>query len=709
MNDIAAVTYSKERRKEERRGKINNLTDALHQIYLAINSSVDFNERMNRIVSESAKAIYSESAGIAIRKNKLWTIKYAWGMPQELVGKSFTDNEFPHAIIAETTQKPVAITDTFNDDRVNRDVMRTLGIRSTIVTPLIASAKVKGIFFFNYHSAIITFSDTLIDFTNKINILVALSLENAELNENLLQKQKEIRLENKLSSALNNINMLIHLTADPDKILKRVIAEAAKVIGAESAMILIIKEGGWEVRHVYKLPAKLEGDRFTSKEVKHAAVAAEMAEPVDIYNVTGDDRVNHDFTDKLSISSLLAYPLVARGETIGGLVFHWHSRPASFNSTHINFAGKLSDSMSLALDNARHLAEFVQYNNELGILNNMNILLQAGKTIDELHSIIAASVSQLFPSDRGIVYMLDESKATLQTIATWGDKKIEGQILSPNECWALRLGKIYSIDNPLNKKFCTHIIRESHTADICVPMTDQKENIGLFYLEFKNADDSKDKQKRLMEHKTNIAEITAKSIASSLVNFTTREEHEQSIIDPLTETYSTIYMHDIFERELHRMARKKGQLGIIVLDVDHLKHFHDTYGREAQDMLLRTIGVFIMRRMRAEDIACRRGEGFVIILPESSSDICKQRAEQLRNEVKQLTVPHHGQGIRRFTLSLGVAAFPKDGLTQEELLRTAESALYRAKVEGHDRVVTVGEKAGNEYSPEHFDIDDKDK
>ena len=105
-----------------------------------------------------------------------------------------------------------------------------------------------------------------------------------------------------------------------------------------------------------------------------------------------------------------------------------------------------------------------------------------------------------------------------------------------------------------------------------------------------------------MEHKKNIAEITAKSIASSLVNFTTREDHEPSIIDPLTETCNPIYMHDILKRELHRVAREKGPLGVIVLDVDHLRHFHDTYGREAQDMLLHKIGVFIMRRMRAEDI-----------------------------------------------------------------------------------------------------------
>ena len=696
MNDIVAGTYSTERRKEERRGRMTSLTEAFHQIYLTINSSLDFSEKMNRVVFESAKTICCESGGIAIREDHLWTIKYAWGLPQELVEKPFSDNEFPHAAIAETTQKPVAISDTFNDDRVNQDVMRTLGIRSAMVIPLIAKAKVKGIFFLNYHSAMITISDTLVDFANKVGILVSLSLENAQLNEDLSQKQEEIRLEKELSDTLNNINVLIHLTADPDKILKRVLEEAAKAVGAESAMIFIIKEGQWEVRHVYKLPGELAGKRFTSEEVDHAALAAEMTAPVVVYNVIGDGRVNREFTDKLSISALLACPLIARGEAIGGLVFHWHSRPAIFSSVHIHFASKLADSISLSLDNARHLAELEQYNNEFNMLNNMNILLQAGKTIEEFYSIIAESVSQLFPHDRGIVYMLDESKTTLQVITTWGDnnKKIEDQTLSPKECWALRLGKIYSTDNPLNEKFCTHLSRESQTTDICVPMTDQNENIGLFHLKFKYADDSKEKQKRLAEHKTKLAEITAKSIALSLVNFKLREDHGQSIIDPLTETCSRRYMLALFERELHRMARKKSPMGIIMLDVDHFRQFYDTYGPEAKDDLLRKIGMFIRRRMRAEDIACRRGEGFVIILPESSSDNCKQRAEQLRDEVKQLSFPYREKVIRRITISLGVAAFPKDGMTREELFRAADAALYRAKAEGRDRVVTAGAKSG---------------
>ncbi len=509
-----------------------------------------------------------------------------------------------------------------------------------------------------------------------------------------------------LSDALNNINMLIHLTADPDKILKPVIEEAAKAVGAESAMICAIKEGLWEVRHVYKLSAELAGNHFTSKEMKHAALAAETAEPVVVCDVTADVRVDRDFTDKFNISSLLGCPLFARGEAIGGLVFHWHSRPAVLNIAHIDFARKLADSVSFALDKALQLAELEQYNNEFNILNNMNILLQAGKTIDEFHNIIAESASQLFPSDRGIIYILDESKTTLQILASWGEKKIEDKMLSPDKCWALRLGEIYSTDDLLNKKFCTHPSRESRTACICIPMTDQNENIGLFYLELKYADNSSEKQKRLVGHKKKIAEITANTIAVSMVNFKLREDHEQSIIDPLTETCSRTYMHDIFGRELHRMARKKSSLGIIVLEVDHFKQLQDTYGREAKDVLLRKVGVFIMRRMRAEDIACRLGERFLIILPETSPDICKQRAEQLRNEVKQLSFLHHGEVIRRFTLSLGSAAFPKDGLTQEELFRAADVALYRAKVEGRDRVVSSGEKYGNQYSPEDFNMID---
>jgi diguanylate cyclase (GGDEF)-like protein len=96
----------------------------------------------------------------------------------------------------------------------------------------------------------------------------------------------------------------------------------------------------------------------------------------------------------------------------------------------------------------------------------------------------------------------------------------------------------------------------------------------------------------------------------------------------------------------------------------------------------------VKTRTRGEDIACRYGgEEFVYVLPESSLVDTQNRAEQLRQEMKQIKVYHLGKALNNISISLGVCAFPEHGLTAETILKTADTALYRAKNEGRDRVV----------------------
>ncbi len=125
-----------------------------------------------------------------------------------------------------------------------------------------------------------------------------------------------------------------------------------------------------------------------------------------------------------------------------------------------------------------------------------------------------------------------------------------------------------------------------------------------------------------------------------------------------------------------------------MLDLDHFKHFNDTYGHEAGDTLLRELGRFLQAHIRREDIACRYGgEEFILIMPEAWLDVTRERAEWLREEIKKLTVKFHGQVLGALTLSLGVAIFPQHAATASSLLRASDVALYRAKAEGRDRLV----------------------
>jgi diguanylate cyclase (GGDEF)-like protein len=161
----------------------------------------------------------------------------------------------------------------------------------------------------------------------------------------------------------------------------------------------------------------------------------------------------------------------------------------------------------------------------------------------------------------------------------------------------------------------------------------------------------------------------------------------QSVRDPLTGLYNRRYMEESLTRELRRAARKKTELGVMMLDVDHFKQFNDTFGHEAGDAVLRSLGNLLRTQFRAEDIVCRYGgEEFTVILPDTSLQLTQQRAEELREAAKRELVQLRGQSLGAVSLSIGVASFPANGATSETLLGAADAALYRAKEAGRDRV-----------------------
>jgi diguanylate cyclase (GGDEF)-like protein len=180
----------------------------------------------------------------------------------------------------------------------------------------------------------------------------------------------------------------------------------------------------------------------------------------------------------------------------------------------------------------------------------------------------------------------------------------------------------------------------------------------------------------------------AEHIALALANLRWRESlRAQAVRDSLTGLYNRRYMEQALEREVLRAARSGRSVGVIMLDLDHLKNFNDTHGHEAGDLLLRSLGEYLVRHVRAEDIACRYGgEEFVVILPEASPAMSRSRAEELWKGVQSLHVHFQGQLLRGVSASVGVAAYPLHGKSVADLMRAADAAMYAAKRQGRDRV-----------------------
>jgi diguanylate cyclase (GGDEF)-like protein len=147
-------------------------------------------------------------------------------------------------------------------------------------------------------------------------------------------------------------------------------------------------------------------------------------------------------------------------------------------------------------------------------------------------------------------------------------------------------------------------------------------------------------------------------------------------------------MEETLERELLRASRKGLSLGIMMLDVDHFKRFNDTWGHAAGDKILRELGSLLLGQVRGEDVASRYGgDEFIIILPDASREVTRERANRLCEHTRRLKTHFKGQTFEMITFSVGVAAFPENGATSEEILKAADTALYLAKHEGRGRVV----------------------
>lgn len=339
---------------------------------------------------------------------------------------------------------------------------------------------------------------------------------------------------------------------------------------------------------------------------------------------------------------------------------------------------------------AGRVQELQQRTKEITLLSEMGNWLQSCQTAEEAFAVIGRSVQQLFPKRVGALYILSASRNVAEAVASWGEPASVERVFAPDDCWALRRGQPHRFKRDGSTNTCRHTDAATFLESLCMPLLAHGEALGILHLHVPRV--ATGQQEPLLrssdEAEQRLTAVLAEQIALALANLRLRESlRTQSIRDPLTGLYNRRYMEESLEREMSRANRNKKSLALIMMDIDHFKRFNDTFGHQAGDSLLRALGDFLKKRTRGQDIACRwGGEEFALVLSDASLDSALQRAEILREEIKQLDVQHAGQVLGTISLSMGVALFPDDGMTVSEILRVADQALYQAKREGRDRV-----------------------
>jgi diguanylate cyclase (GGDEF)-like protein/putative nucleotidyltransferase with HDIG domain len=165
-------------------------------------------------------------------------------------------------------------------------------------------------------------------------------------------------------------------------------------------------------------------------------------------------------------------------------------------------------------------------------------------------------------------------------------------------------------------------------------------------------------------------------------------------VDPKTGLFNARHFAVVMQDELGRAERFQRPMSLIMADLDLLRDINNTYGHLAGDAVLRGIAEVFRQQLRHYDVPARfGGEEFSILLPETPSGEAYEIADRIRRAVaaRSFDVETSSEPIRA-TISMGVAAYPRDGADMNELVHQADLAVYRAKLQGRNRVLDASDE-----------------
>ena len=322
---------------------------------------------------------------------------------------------------------------------------------------------------------------------------------------------------------------------------------------------------------------------------------------------------------------------------------------------------------------------------ETQLLTNARDELQLCVSLDQLYACAARCVALLIPGSAGSLGIINNSRNLVEAMSRWneaGSRYALPETFTPGSCCGLRSGGMRWRRPGASEIHCTHFADDAPGSYLCLPMMAHGETIGVLFLEAASDAVSRMAETRLAGLRQ-VIQLIAISIASLRLRL---ELEHQSLRDPLTGLFNRHIMNMTLDKEIARSRRKQSTLAVLMLDVDHFKTFNDRFGHTVGDKVLANVASVLQSVTRTEDFLCRYGgEEFMIILPEISPEIARQRAEQMREAVAHLdTAKLQAVSV---TISVGMAFYQGGRGDAADLIRRADEALYWAKHQGRNCVM----------------------
>src|SRR5688572_9120658 len=300
--------------------------------------------------------------------------------------------------------------------------------------------------------------------------------------------------------------------------------------------------------------------------------------------------------------------------------------------------------------------------------------------LDEILSLFSEKVRELVPFDTSVVYLLDEDKNFARAAYVEGKNKsaFENKRIKVGEGatgYVLKMRRAAeNVDPALDFEFSNVELKDEYLAMASIPLMADEKLVGAISLYSAEMPSYQDEHLRLLE---TISHIAADAICKSLEHAVT-ENH--ALTDPMTGLPNSRSLQLHFEKEMKRASRSEGSFQVLVLDLDGFKAVNDTHGHKAGDRMLQEISAVIKDQLREYDFLARYGgDEFVAIVPDTDSTDVMELARRIEDAVQAFTLSVGDGKMASVGVSIGAACFPIHGETFDQVIVSADKAMYLTK------------------------------
>ncbi len=328
---------------------------------------------------------------------------------------------------------------------------------------------------------------------------------------------------------------------------------------------------------------------------------------------------------------------------------------------------------------------------KLSTFSELGKALTSSLNVDEILNVVVEKVQALLEPKNWSLLLIDPETEGLTFKVVVGEDagKLVGTKLASGEGiagWVAKEQKPLLVpDVSKDSRFSPKVDRltkfNTHSV-VCVPLVARGHCHGVIEL-INNINESSFSEEDLLLL-TTMGDYTAIALENAVF---IQKVEELTITDDLTGLYNSRFLQGRVDYEVKRAKRFDYDLSMIFLDLDLFKNVNDIHGHLMGSKLLKEVAELLIHKTRNTDMVCRYGgDEFIILMPETSKKNALYVANKLRNAVKKQEFLVD-EGIKyRLTSSFGVASFPVDAKSKDELIQMADKAMYRIKNRDRDGV-----------------------